>query len=731
MGQVRDFNSNWTYKLQPWAATKVDEKLKGENINLPHTWYKDNDYYQGEGVYQKVFTYEPTEAHRVFVKFYGVDRICKVFLNGGEIGSHEGGYTLFGLELTEKLVSGENILTVLVSNAKSETVSPLSGDFAVFGGIHRKVELIETQNTCFDRTYFGTDGIIFQTRVNEKGEGELYASAYVLGDDADIVYTIDDVESEKCKADGNNSLQKVCTIESPDLWNGIDDTRLYTAKAQLYVAGKLVDTVEKNVGFRKISVDANKGFFLNDNHVKLHGVAKHQDTDGVFSAATMENWKQDMEIIHEIGANAVRLSHYPHPEEVYDLCDEIGFVVWAEIPLLKLTENEALFENAKHQLKEMILQNMHHPSICFWGIQNEIAIYGEFPYMAEKMHVLNDIVHELDSTRFSTCANLNVVHSDSTLNQVTDTTAYNIYYGWYYGQFEDHGKFLDEFHQVNPDMPLGISEYGADTNTQFHSDDPKVNDYTEEFQALYHETVYPMMAERDFVWGSFVWNMFDFTSPIRQAANIKNRNIKGLVTFDRKYRKNSFYYYKAMWSKEPFVQIASKKYVNRADENISIKVYSNQPEVTIIVNGKEYTGAVKNGSAIFDKVALAMGENRVVAKSGNTTDETVFNRQTEADQSYVYVDQNPGLNVRNWFLDEKEEAELFPEGFLSIRSTINELLDSDVALAAIDRRMPDVGEAIRDMVGTFTLDKFFQYAKPDYTEEEIKALNEELTKISK
>ena len=371
----KDFNDMWAYKKQAWNEIDVAGKLEAlEQINLPHTWYADNDYYQGEGVYQKVFNYDKKANQRTFVKFHGVDRECQVFLNGVKLGEHKGGYTAFTLELTEALNAGENILTVLVSNGKSTTVSPLSGDFAVFGGIHRKVELIETDSDCFDRTYFGCDGVIFQTRVNEKGNGELWAKAVVSGNqNASIVYTIEGSCDSVYKVDGADTLKKVCEIENPTLWNGVDDTKLYTAKATLIVDGKEVDCVKKQVGFRKIAVDSNKGFFLNDEHVKLHGVAKHQDTAGVFSAATMENWKTDMELIHEIGANAVRLSHYPHPQEVYSLCDEIGFVVWAEIPLLKLTEDEELFENAKNQLKEMILQNIHHPSICFWGIVRLMA----------------------------------------------------------------------------------------------------------------------------------------------------------------------------------------------------------------------------------------------------------------------------------------------------------------------------------------------------------------------
>ena len=733
MANIINWNDGWSYIKKAWQEIDTASVIGGEKVTLPHTWYKDDDYYQGEGAYQKQFVYT-NQGERVFLKFHGVDKVCELYLNGEKAGKHEGGYNMFAVEISSALKEGENLLTILVSNSKKLTVSPLSGDFAVFGGIHRNVEFIVTGHVCFDRTYYGTDGVVLQTRISEDGKGELYALDKVTGAEggAEIVYTIIDNGKEIAAgaAAAGTYMKKVCSIENPQLWNGIDHTHLYTVRAALFVDGTEADVIEKKVGFRSFRMDADKGLFLNEKHIKLRGVAKHQDTAEVFSAASMDNWKQDMSLIHEVGANAVRLAHYPHPQGVYDLCDEMGFVVWAEIPLLKLTEDGQLFENARVQLKEMILQNMHHPSICFWGLQNEIAIYGEFPYMHKKMKVMNEMAHELDSTRFTACANLNVVHPDSPLNQVTDVTAYNIYYGWYYGEFSDHGKFLDEFHKKNPDMPLGISEYGADTNTRYHSNEPKVNDYSEEFQALYHETVYPMMAERDFVWGSFVWNMFDFTSPLRQAANIKNRNLKGLVTFDRKIRKDSFYYYKAMWSDVPFVSIAGKRYVNRAEDAVTIKVYSNQPEITIEVGKKEYKSAVINGSAVFKNIPLEMGENKVAARAGAAADETVFIRQESADESYVYVDQNPGLNVRNWFLDEQSEAELFPEGYLSIRNTINDLLASREAAAVIAKRMPDVSEDIRDMAGTFSLEDFFKYTKPDYTEEEIKALNAELTKIA-
>ena len=718
-----------------WNTANLTEKMYGEKVTLPHTWYVDDEYYQGQAIYQKVFDYCVSDDERIFVKFYGVDKVCKVYLNGSEIGTHSGGYTAFAVELTNEIKSGENILTVLVDNEKGKTVSPLSGDFAVFGGIHRKVEFITTQNTCFDRTYYGTDGFVVQTKMVD-GKGIVSIIAKMLGTPEKIRITLlneNRKEVAKKEIDEVNELTEILELNNPVLWNGMDDTYLYICRAEvLSKDGNVLDTIEKSCGFRSISIDTDRGFFLNNKHLKLHGVAKHQDREGVFSAATTKDFEEDMELIREIGANAVRLSHYPHPEEIYDLSDKYGFIIWSEIPLLKLTMNEELFENIKNQLTEMILQNMHHPSIAFWGIQNEIAIFGEKPYMTEKLETLNEMVHQLDGTRFSTSANLNSVKCESDLNRITDVIAYNIYCGWYYGTFEDTGKFLDEFHRINPEKPLGISEYGADTNIAFHSEEPKVNDYSEEFQALYHEKVYPMMLSRDFVWGSFVWNMFDFTSPIRNAANIKNRNIKGLVTFDRKTRKDSFYYYKAMWSKQPFLHIASKRFVNRATDVIDVKVYTNQEFVELYCGDCTQKRNTKNGNAVFEKVPLQMGQNKIEVKSGKYRDSAVFVRVEEPDQSYVYVDQNPGLNVKNWYLDEQEEEKLFPEGFLSIRSTIGEIKASKDAMNVFEKLMPDVAESIsdEDAITTFSIEQMFQFTKPDYTEDDIKRLNNELTKIA-
>ncbi len=726
MRNVISWNEGWRFAKCPQKAADPAAALDGEIVTLPHTWYADGDYYQGDAVYQKSFSLTPEPDQKVFLRFAGVDKVCEIYLNGQHIGGHKGGYTRFAVELTDALRAGENLLTVLVNNETGETVSPLMGDFATFGGIYRDVELVLTGPVHFDMLYHGSEGVLLRTQLQEDGSGTVSAEAHICGGPAQVRCTLTDAEG-RTVAQGEDLM----TVAKPHLWNGQADPYLYTVTAELLAGGETVDSVAMTVGFRSASVDPDKGFFLNGEHLKLRGVAKHQDTAGVFCAAGQKHWEQDISLIEEMGANAVRLSHYPHPQQVYDLCDRRGLVVWAEIPMLMMNETMELLDNAKQQLTEMILQNLHHPSICFWGIQNEIGLMGEKPYMTERLHILNDHVHKLDPSRFTTSANPNSVEISSPFNEVTDVTCYNIYYGWYYGVMPDHAAFLDAFHAAHPAMPLGISEYGVDTNIAFHSETPKVNDYTEEYQALYHETIYPYMAERDFVWGSFVWNMFDFVSPIRRAANIQFRNLKGLVTHDRATRKDSFYYYKAIWSKEPFVQIAEKRFAKRASETMTVKVYTNQPSVRLEAAGHVWVEETVNGTARFASVPLEMGDNVVTALAGELTDTAVFTRVAEPETSYVYVDNSPGLHVRDWFVDADEEARMFPNNAYSLRDKVGDLMACPEAMEAINSILPKLGEKMRTGPDTFSLEKFISYLYPDCPEEEAKQLNQALNGIPK
>lgn len=738
-----NINEDWYFQKLPddsidvmndYHNIKVDEN-RYESIDLPHTWYKDGESYDGTVIYKKIIYMNNLSKKRAFLNFKAADRWCKVFVNGIYAGEHKGGYSAFTFDITEMCKSEEdNEIIVLLDNRSFNIISPLTGDFTVFGGLYRAVDLIFTEEVCFDRSYYGTSGVIVRAEyLNE--EGNINIEPHVIGTEMEniqYVYKVIDaagkVVSELC-TDKADEVKMV--IKNPLLWDGKEKASIYILQAEIQSGGNCMDAVEISFGFRNVAIDAERGFQINGNDLKINGVAKHQDHADVFNATGEKQWQQDINDILEIGANSVRLSHYQHPQEMYDLCDQNGLIVWAEIPMLKMNEEAELFDNACEQMKELILQNIHHPSICFWGIQNEIAMFEESEYLYVKMKELNTLVKDMDNTRITTCANLFCVKNESELNKITDSVGYNIYFGWYYGEMKDNEDFVDRFHVDNPDIPLGISEYGVDCNLQYHSDAPRVKDYTEEFQALYHETVYPIFRKKEYLWGTYVWNLYDFSSSIRDEGGVKYKNCKGLISFDRKIKKDSFYYYKAQWSSDPFVKIAESRFVNREKNPIAVKVYSNQKEIKLSVNGKEYVTQSDNGVFEFENIMLQDGENNLIALSGECTDNIVLNHVEEADASYVYVDNNPGLNVKNWFLDAVEEEKMFPKGKFSIRDSCKNLVESAAAMRVIEDFNPELAEQMRERIGMMPLERILNYKKKEISEEQCKELNARLICVDK
>lgn len=741
---MENINAGWEFQKLPEVTINEihknpffpTDRNKFEQIALPHTWYKDGESYKGTALYKKRLLLSCGSEKKVFLNFEAAERWCEVFVNRHYAGGHKGGYSAFTLDITEYCdVDGYNDIYVFVCNRSWDEISPLTGDFTVFGGLYRNVNLMVTEKICFDRTYFGTSGVIARADLNSDGDGVIQTETHVLCMDETLVKQVYQVFAPdnqlvfSCEMPWKETFE--FSIENPVRWEVLGTKALYRLHTELWSDGKMMDSLDISFGFRRVFVDPEKGFFLNGNHLKINGVAKHQDYGGVFHATGMEQWSQDIGDILDIGANSVRLSHYQHPQAMYQLCDELGLIVWAEIPMLKMTEHTALFENACLQLKELILQNMHHPCICFWGIQNEIAMFGEHEWMYEKLEKMNELVKKLDPARISACANLFCVENSSPLNRITAAVGYNIYFGWYYGEMKDNREFVDQFHRDNPDLALGITEYGVDCNPAFHSECPKVKDYSEEFQALYHETVYPVFRERDYIWGTYVWNLYDFSSEIREEGGVKYKNGKGLISYDRNIKKDAFYYYKAQWSAVPFVKIGESRFVNRTNPEITIKVYSNQKEVSLYVNGETHTRYSENGIFLFHNIGLKHGDNNVKAISGDCMDEAVFRRGEQPDSSYVFVDPNPGLNVKNWFLDEVEEALMFPEGRFSIRESCAALLENDEAMTVIREFSPELAKAMKERQSFMPLERILSYMKKEISEEQCKTLNQRLTEIEK
>lgn len=722
-----------------WLFGKAEENASRETVDLPHTWNKDLDVQRGKYLYEKVL--KAPEAHRgepMFLEFLGADTVCEVFLNDQLVGIHRGGYSAFRFEITELYDwSIENHLKVYVDNSPTPDVSPLNGDFTIYGGLYRSVNLICVPDSHFDLLFYGSSGVLIQSEVDETGNGLVKIDAYVVNPQGlSVDMKIRDREGSVVARNIVDAASVSWEMEVPNCkkWNGKEDPYLYSGSATLRSEHTVYDEVTINFGFRSCRLDPEKGFALNRKQLRIHGVAKHQDRQGVGNAITSEHLREDFALIDEIGANGVRLSHYQHNQETYDLCDQKGYVTWAEIPMMSMPERPGVLENAKEQLKELIYQNMHHPSICMWGIQNEIAMDGESLFMYQGVDELNSLLHTLIPAGISASANMYYVKNESPLNFISDLLGYNLYYGWYYGEIEDFDAWIDGFHEENPQVVLGISEYGADCNLKFHSDAPRVKDYSEEFQAMFHEKTYQIIESKHFLWGSFVWNMFDFGSFVRDEGGTKGKNAKGLVTFDRKTRKDAFYFYKAKWSDQPFVHLCEKRFAVRDKNSIHVKVYSNLKEITLHVNGDKV--AVQSGQGVFRfaDVPLEMGDNTISVSGGmgctEWKDEAVFVRKKEREEAYVYEDPNPGVNVENWFVQGKGELDYFPKGCFSIRDKLGDLMENEAAWEILKEKAPKIVE--RTAPGApVTLLWVFNKMRSHFSEDDIREINSMLTKIKK
>ena len=732
--RIRSLNESWRFmKLPDQRLDALPPSLPDgpwETVSLPHTWFREDDPWQGLAVYETVVRREP-DWEKAFLSFNNADQCCRVFVNGCPAGEHRGGYARFRLPVPDAAAdAAEWRIHVFVENRVNEEIAPSFGDFTVFGGLYRGADLLLCGPSHFDRCFHGTDGLIVRADLNASGQGVLRIEPHTVCavPGCRVAYTLRDPQGAVIlSAEGSPEETVTLTVDSPALWNGPESAPLYTVTAELLAGGEPADRTELRTGFRRVELDAQRGLLLNGRPHPLRGVAKHQDRAGVFPAASDKNIREDFALIREMGANAVRLSHYQHPQTAYDCADETGLLVWAEIPMLKMTESPALLENARQQLTELILQNIHHPSIFCWGIQNEIAMFRDAPFMHENCRLLHDTVKALDPSRFSAAANLYPLKFSSHMNELTDLVGYNLYFGWYYGETQDFGPYLDRFHAARPALPLGISEYGVDANLALHSEAPAVKDYSEEYQALWHETVWPQIESRPWLWGSFVWNMFDFSSVRRNEGGQRFLNAKGLVTHDRRIRKDAFYYYKARWSSEPFIHLCAKRFEKRARASVDVKCYTNQPAAELRVNG-EFFGRVpvQNGTALFRDVPLRMGENRIEAAAAELTaeenrvvpaaeltakdnraepaaaeptaeqncvksaavelrDTAVWIRVPEEEPSYRLPDAGLGGPVKNWFLADDDFRR---EGYYSIQSTAQDLLDNPEARAVLEKYIP-------------------------------------------
>lgn len=644
-----------------WKFTKCGT---AQMLSLPHTWNGEdgqdggNDYYRGKCTYEKELARADfPEGEVVYIQLDGANSSAEVYFNDKKIAVHHGGYSTFRARLDD--IRDNNTIRVEVDNSPNDFVYPQFADFTFYGGIYRDVKLIGVPESHFDLDYYGAPGIMVTPDIS----GEITIKAFVNGS---VRFEIIDNGAVVAEAhsDGENP-EAVIKLDNPHLWNGTTDPYLYTAKASLVADDKIIDEVSTRFGIRKAEFDANKGFILNGKEYALRGVSRHQDRPVIGNALLDEHHLEDIDLICEMGANTVRLAHYQHSQYFYDLCDERGLVVWAEIPYISKHMPNGV-ENTKTQMTELICQCYNHPSIVTWGLSNEITMNGYDEGVLDNHKMLNDLAHSLDKSRPTTLAVVTMCSIDNEYVHLSDIVSYNHYFGWYGGNVNMNGEWFDNFHNKYPQRVIGISEYGCEA-LNWHATDCVQGDYTEEYQSYYHEEMIKQIIDRPYLWATHVWNMFDFAADSRAEGGENGMNHKGLVTFDRRYKKDSFYAYQAWLSDKPVLHICSKRYVDRVEDTVKIKVYSNQDEVELFVNGESVGKQAKGRYPFFTFEIKNQGESTITAKAGSLTDESVIKKVDAFNENYRMKEEGA---VINWFEIST------PVGYYSVNDTLGDIMSS-------------------------------------------------------
>jgi beta-galactosidase len=730
-----------------------------DEVTLPHTWNAQdgfsggNDYHRGRCWYRRTIDFGPASpGRRAFVEFAAAGMVAEVRVDDVEVGSHRGGYSIFRCDVTEALGDdGRGLLTVRVDNSPLDDVYPLLGDHTFFGGLYRGVRLITTPAVHVDLLDHGSPGVFVvqqsldddlgvleaKVRVAHDGDGTATPTVEARVLDGDDTMATD--EASVAVASGEvGEVTLSLGVDRPRRWDGRDDPHLY--RVVVTIDGG-ADEVTLPFGLRTFDVDPMTGPHLNGRPYRLHGVSRHHDLQGKGPALSPEDHEQDLALFDELGISAVRLAHYQHDQYFYDLCDRAGIAVWAEIPFNAQAAVDDPETNAVEQMTDLVRQCAHHPSIICWGLQNEITLGEARRDPRPVVTRLREVVGQLDPGRPTAQANLGQVTVDDPIIAMADLNAMNLYHGWYYGEATDIGPALDEHHEANPTVPVGLSEYGADAYEGFHSAEPVPGDYTEEYQCVLHEEYWRAVAARPWVWASFVWNMFDFASDLRAEGGRAGRNMKGLVTYDRQVRKDAFHWYRANWSTEPFVHICSKRFANRHDARTTIKAYSNLDEVRLEVNGRDI-GPGEGPDHVFEweiDLAESVTEVRATADGddGAVSDSAAFRKVDEPDPSYVCDEParfgagRGGAAAReSWY--EREGLAADPSLY-STWTPLAELLENPDTRSVLVRIMgPEMLNDPRlELAGAFTLDFLAGFIPDQLTDDVLREAHERLSVIPK
>ena len=747
MRKTVNINDNWHFSKEYSSIPAVIPK-SFEEVTIPHTWNNidgtdgGNDYYRGKCIYLKEISKKALpKSDKYFLEIKGANSSSEVFLNGKKLFAHDGGYSAFRVDITEALKEN-NILAVTVDNSPNDYVYPQMADFTFYGGLYRDVNIICVASSHFTLEYYGSCGIMVTPEIagkDAKVEVQLYITNHK--ETQEFKYSVYDNENNLVTENILKENKFEFTISDVHLWDGIDDPYLYYITAELIEEGIVIDNIKTHFGCRSFEITPDRGFILNGREYPLRGVSRHQDRQGLGNALLPKHHKEDIKLILEMGANTIRLAHYQHDSYFYDLCDRYGLIVWAEIPYISKHLPKAK-DNTISQMKELFYQNYNRPSVVVWGLSNEISMNGSDSDLVENHIILNDMVHDIDKTRPTAIAAVSMAKTDDPYIHISDVVSYNHYFGWYGGDTSMNGPWLDNFHKKYPDTPIGLSEYGCE-GLNWHTSNPVQGDYTEEYQAYYHEELIKQLFTRKYLWATHVWNMFDFGADARAEGGENGQNHKGLITFDRKYKKDAFYAYKAWLSKEPFVHICSKRYIDRVEDKTKITVYSNCPEVELFVNGKSV--GVKRAENHFFKFKVEnKGESHIVARSGSLYDQSIIRKVEKPNEDYVLKEKGA---VLNWFDVDA------PEGRFSLNDKIADIIATEKGKTwfselglKLKKIMPtdengktsaigfEIGPDMLSMLGGFTVLRFTNMMgmmNVNFTKEELLKMNAQLNEIEK
>lgn len=654
----QSLNSDWHFVLGDigGAAKNGFDDSGWQPVSLPHNWgweeaQQGKSFYRGAGWYRRQLNVSPQPGKRFFLRFEAASLVADVYLNEKLLGQHRGGFGAFCFEITTQLSqTGTNLLAVRVDNTKAPDIAPLEGDFSVYGGLYRPVHLIVTGQENFCLTDHGSPGVAWSQTSVAPTQAVLDVTAQISNGSRaktslQLVATVLDADGKPVVRGGQSITLAPrdtapyflrLTVPRPHLWNGRKDPYLYKARVELLSSNDVVDRVEQPLGLRFYSVDPDNGFLLNGQPYHLHGVDRHQDYMDKGWAISESDMDQDISLIKELGATAVRCAHYQHSDYFYSLCDAAGILVWAEIPQVNVIRDTPEFENtSRNQLLDLIRQNINHPSIFVWSLGNEIGSSSDDPH--RELQDLTAVAAGEDPTRPTIEATMTAARPQ--MNKIPDLLGWNIYPGWYRGAKEDYGRQLDALRDTGRHGGFCVSEYGAGANAAQHEQNPVQPKpggqwHPEEWQAELHETAWAAMKQRPFVWATFVWCMFDFAVSSRHEGGVKGLNDKGLVTRDRKIKKDAFYFYKVNWSDQPVLYIASRRFTGRTSAVTDVKLYSNTKEPELLINGvsQGVRNDGENGVFIWKNLTLSPGENKISARAqanGQTlTDECVWNLQS-------------------------------------------------------------------------------------------------------